>query len=59
MAGFKNMIPPQTTIIRNGKETETESANLVPGDIVLIKAGARIPADIRVIEAYNNLKVDN
>jgi sodium/potassium-transporting ATPase subunit alpha len=58
MAGFKNMIPPVTTVIRDGQEKEMESSYLVPGDIVMLKAGAKIPADLRIIEA-NNLKVDN
>lgn len=59
MAGFKNMIPPETTIIRNGREMTVQSSLIVPGDIVKLKAGARIPADIRIIEANNGLKVDN
>ena len=58
MAGFKNLIPPITMVIRNGKEIELESSYLVPGDVVLLKAGAKIPADVRILEA-NNLKVDN
>lgn len=58
MAGFKNMIPPVTIVIREGKEKEIESSLLVPGDLVTLKAGAKIPADVRIIES-NNLKVDN
>mmetsp|Transcript_6702 Transcript_6702/g.6575 ORF Transcript_6702/g.6575 Transcript_6702/m.6575 type:complete len:448 (-) Transcript_6702:1676-3019(-) len=58
MAGFKDMIPPTCTVIRAGTTKIFESAKLVPGDIVVLKQGARIPADVRVIEA-NNLKVDN
>ena len=58
MAGFKNMIPPVTMAIREGSEKELESSQLVPGDIVLLKVGAKVPADVRIIEA-NNLKVDN
>lgn len=58
MAGFKNMIPPATIVIREGKEKLIESAKLVLGDVVLINAGSKIPADIRIIES-NNLKVDN
>lgn len=58
MAGFKNMIPPVTIAIRDGKEKEMESSFLVPGDIVLLKTGAKIPADVRILES-SNLKVDN
>ena len=59
MAGFKNMIPPETTVIRGNREMSLESTLLVPGDLVKLKAGARIPADVRIIEANNGLKVDN
>ena len=58
MSGFKNMIPPVTIVIRNGKDKEIESSEIVPGDIVMLKAGSKIPADIRIIES-NYLKVDN
>ena len=58
MAGFKNMIPPITMALRDGREVQLESSVLVPGDIVLLKAGAKIPADVRIVES-NNFKVDN
>ena len=58
MAGFKNMIPPVVIVIRDGKEKEIETSQLVPGDIVKLKDGSKIPADLRIIEA-NNFKVDN
>ena len=59
MAGFKDMIPPETIVIRDGREMTIESSQLVPGDLVKIKAGSRIPADVRIIEANSGLKVDN
>lgn len=59
MAGFKNMIPPETIVIRKGVEQPIESSQIVPGDVVRIKAGARIPADIRILEANSGLSVDN
>ena len=58
MAGFKNMIPPITMALRDGKEVQLESSVLVPGDVVFLKAGAKIPADVRIVES-NNFKVDN
>ncbi|CAG9331214.1 unnamed protein product [Blepharisma stoltei] len=58
MAGFKNMIPPKCTVIRNGTKKEIESAKIVPGDIVAVKQGGKIPGDMRIIES-NNMKVDN
>ena len=50
MAQFKNFIPPKALVIRDGKETSIEASKLVPGDLVRIKGGENIPADIRIIE---------
>ena len=58
MAGFKNMIPPITMALRDGETVELESSVLVPGDIVFLKAGAKIPADVRIVQS-NDFKVDN
>ncbi len=45
------------TVIRNGKPKEIFSNLLVPGDILVVSSGERIPADGRIIEDYS-LKVD-
>jgi len=58
MAGFAKMVPESATVIRDGEKIRVESHNLVVGDIVEIKGGDKIPADVRIIEA-NGLKVDN
>ena len=58
MDGFKNFIPAMSTVIRDGKESQILSAKLVRGDILVIKEGMRIPADIRIIQS-NEMKVDN
>lgn len=44
-------------VIRNGVEQEIDSIQLVPGDIIHVAYGARVPADARIIE-INNLSVD-
>lgn len=59
MSGFKDMIPPETVVIRNGIEQPIESSLIVPGDLVKITAGRRIPADLRVTESNSNFSVDN
>jgi len=41
----------KSTVIRDGKETELEVEQLVPGDLIRLVAGDRIPADVRLIEA--------
>ncbi|MBI2105604.1 HAD-IC family P-type ATPase [Candidatus Woesearchaeota archaeon] len=54
---LKKLSPQRTIVIRNGKKQEIDSKNLVPGDIIVIEAGDKIPADARLLEV-NNLKVD-
>ncbi|MGM5483471.1 MAG: cation-translocating P-type ATPase [Nanobdellota archaeon] len=58
MKSFKNLMTTKVTVIRDGKEKEIDSENLVPGDIFLLREGDKIPADARIIECFN-LKVDH
>lgn len=58
MASFKNFIPPQCNVIRDGKTIGIQAKNVTLGDIVLVKAGERVPADLRIIES-KEMKVDN
>ncbi|CAF1336408.1 unnamed protein product [Rotaria sordida] len=55
---FKSMVPPQALIIRDGELTNIRTEELVVGDIVTIKFGDRVPADIRILESHG-FKVDN
>ncbi len=48
----------EATVIRNGKRQQINAEELVVGDIVEVKAGDRVPADLRIIES-KGLKVDN
>jgi len=54
---LKKLAAPTATIIRGGKEKAVPSKEIVPGDVVVLRAGDRIPADIRLLEVFN-LKVD-
>ena len=54
---LKKMAPQMSKAIRNGKEVEIPSEALTVGDIVIIEAGNRVPADCRMIESFN-LKVE-
>jgi P-type Ca2+ transporter type 2C len=44
------MSAPKARIIRDGKEVEIPSEEIVPGDIVLLAAGGRVPADVRILK---------
>jgi Ca2+-transporting ATPase len=50
---LRKMAAPTATALRDGRETEIPARALVPGDVVLLQAGDRVPADARLIEAVN------
>lgn len=54
---LKSLTSPEAVVIRNGTEKKIPSTGLVPGDIILLQTGDRIPADARIIKEFN-LKVD-
>ncbi len=54
---LKKMVVPRARVIRDGKEKEVNSEELVPGDIVLLASGMKVPADIRLIHTIE-LKID-
>lgn len=58
MESFKNMIPSYATVVRDGETMVLPSEELVIGDLVQVKAGDIVPADIRIIDS-KELKVDN
>lgn len=58
MKGFANMLPPTVCVEREGIQSQIDAKELVPGDIVQVGTGDKIPCDIYVIEA-SNFKVDN
>lgn len=58
MESFKNMVPQYATVIREGQKLTLKAEELTVGDVVEVKFGDRIPADIRVIES-RGFKVDN
>ena len=54
---LKSLTSPEALVLRNGKEVKVPSSVLVPGDILILQAGDRIPADARLLEALS-LKID-
>ena len=57
MEALQEMETPTATVRREGEQQEVQAPELVPGDIVLVEAGAVLAADLRVLEA-NNLQTD-
>jgi Ca2+-transporting ATPase len=47
-------ISPRARVVRNNEDWEVESRDLVPGDIVLLESGARVPADLRPLRVESD-----
>jgi len=58
MESFKNLVPQYALVVRDGEKQNIEAKDLTLGDIIEVKFGDRMPADMRVVES-TNLKVDN
>ncbi len=50
---LKQLSSPRAKVIRDGQKQETDSRNIVPGDIVLLEAGDLVVADGRIIKNYS------
>jgi len=58
MDSFKNMVPQYAVCIREGEKLTLKAEELTLGDIIEVKFGDRLPADIRILES-RGFKVDN
>ena len=56
-AALQNLVKTCSRILRAGDSYEIQSEELVPGDIVLLESGGRVPADMRLL-TENNLEID-
>ncbi len=54
---LQKMLSPRCKVVREGEERVIDAKELVPGDIVVLEIGDRIPADLRLIDVHN-LRVD-
>uniref|UniRef100_A0A452RDP8 Sodium/potassium-transporting ATPase subunit alpha n=1 Tax=Ursus americanus TaxID=9643 RepID=A0A452RDP8_URSAM len=58
MDSFKNMVPQQALVVREGEKMQINAEEVVVGDLVEVKGGDRVPADLRIISSHG-CKVDN
>ncbi|MEM2135413.1 MAG: HAD-IC family P-type ATPase [Candidatus Jordarchaeaceae archaeon] len=49
LEALKELSAPKTIVVREGKEREIRTEELVPGDLVILNTGDKVPADIRLI----------
>ena len=57
LAALRRMLSLRCRVLRDGVRVQVEAESLVPGDIVLLTAGDRVPADLRLFES-NDLGID-
>lgn len=57
LAALKNMVKSSATVVRDRRETIVPSEEIVPGDVIVLREGDKIPADARIFSSQS-LKVD-
>jgi len=53
MEAIRRMLSPEATVLRDGRRVVVAAETLVPGDIVLLQSGDKVPADLRLLKAKN------
>ena len=49
---IRTMLAPRANVIRDGERTNVKAEQLVPGDVILLEAGDKVPADLRLLTAH-------
>ena len=52
ISALRKLAPPTALVLRSGKLREVQTAFLVPGDVILLKPGQRVPADARLLDSF-------
>jgi sodium/potassium-transporting ATPase subunit alpha len=58
MASISTMLPDDCQIRRDGVQVTVVASDIVPGDILFIKSGNKLPADVRFVEISSDAKFD-
>ncbi|KAI4956212.1 hypothetical protein J4E91_000423 [Alternaria rosae] len=58
MASIGTMLPDQCIVVRNGSHVSISALDLVPGDIIVIKQGNKLPADVRFVDISSDSMFD-
>lgn len=58
MKSITGMLPENCLVLRDGHQTETTAPDIVPGDVIYLKSGNKLPADVRFIEVSSDSKFD-
>ena len=58
MSSIRGMLPADVVVVRDGKQITVPAAGLVPGDLVHIALGQKVPADVKLIDVSGDLRFD-
>ncbi|KAK2014604.1 Na,H/K antiporter P-type ATPase [Colletotrichum eremochloae] len=58
MNSIKTMLPENCMVIRDGQQSELPADQIVPGDILIVKSGNKLPADVRFLKVSSDAKFD-
>lgn len=51
LQSIRNIVAPRASVRRNGKRFTVDAEEIVPGDLIVLEAGDRVPADLRLVHA--------
>jgi magnesium-transporting ATPase (P-type) len=57
LAAIRSMIDPRAAVVRDGRRVTVAADDIVPGDLVILEAGDRVPADLRLVK-LRNLRIE-
>lgn len=58
MASITTMLPENCLVKREGMQVEIRAEDIVPGDVLYLKAGNKLPADVRFVDMSSDAKFD-
>lgn len=58
MKSIKSLIAEDASVIRDGKQVLLPATEIVVGDVVVLGAGDRVPADLRIVQVSSDLRFD-
>ena len=58
MASIQDMLPDDVIVLRDGAQMTLPATSLVPGDIIQLSIGKKVPADVKLIDASGDLRFD-
>ena len=59
LKSFMKLVPTNAVVVRNGMKKEIPTAEILPGDLIALSNGDKVPADIRIAYINGELKVND